>query len=72
MSDRKVITCNERLRFLRYYKGEFFALHQDGMYMRNNGERSYVTVLIYLNDDFKGGETTLVHLDNQKLNKPIN
>eukprot|EP01083_Nonionella_stella_P193586 714812_1 len=54
---RKKISFNERLRFLRYYKGEFFAPHYDGTYVRENGEISKLTFLLYLNDGFKGGKT---------------
>jgi len=63
---RKLLSCNERLRFLRYYPGEFFAVHKDAMYMRDNGERSYFTVLFYLNEGFEGGHTTLIHLSDKK------
>lgn len=43
---------NERLRFLRYVKGNFFAPHMDGVYARTDGsgERSAFTVLLYLTD----------------------
>ena len=68
---RKVITFNERLRFLRYYGGEYFKLHMDGPYKRDNGERSWCTVLIYLNEGFKGGSTILWDLDDYNNNKPM-
>jgi len=55
--DRRKISFNERLRFLRYHEGEFFAPHYDGVYQRQNGERSSLTFLLYLNDEFKGGAT---------------
>lgn len=54
---------NERMRFLRYTPGHFFAPHQDLHYTRGpefgdrQGETSYVTVQLYLNDKFKGGTT---------------
>ncbi|XP_063437962.1 uncharacterized protein LOC134718972 isoform X4 [Mytilus trossulus] len=47
---REVMGLNERLRILRYDPGEYFRPHYDGMYKRDNGERSYVTVQIYLNE----------------------
>jgi len=55
--NRKKVSFNERLRFLRYHKGEFFAPHYDGVYQRPNGERSCITFLLYLNDEFEGGNT---------------
>jgi len=56
---------NERLRFLRYDPGDFFAEHRDGSYIRPDGSsRSYLTLMLYLNCgggvDFAGGETSFV------------
>ena len=57
-----MVECNERLRLLRYDGGEYFAPHRDGTYVREDGgDRSFVTVLIYLNQGFEGGETTFLH-----------
>lgn len=58
--DRKVVGLNERLRFLRYDPGEYFKPHMDGTYERKNGERSYITIQLYLNEGFKGGSTTFM------------
>lgn len=54
---RNAIGLNERFRFYRYDIGEFFAFHLDGSYRRENGEQSAYTFMIYLNEDFRGGET---------------
>ncbi|MCR9199316.1 MAG: 2OG-Fe(II) oxygenase [Planctomycetaceae bacterium] len=35
-----------------------FWIHQDFPFERDNGERSFLTFMIYLNDDFEGGETS--------------
>jgi len=51
------VGLNERLRFYRYLPGEYFRWHSDGSFRRRNGERSHVTVMLYLNDDFAGGST---------------
>lgn len=48
---------NERLRFYRYEPGQSFAFHQDGFYQRGSDERSFLTLLLYLNGEFEGGET---------------
>jgi hypothetical protein len=48
---------NERWRYYRYDPGERFAPHYDGSFIRGKDERSQVTFMIYLNDDFAGGET---------------
>ncbi|KAL3799543.1 hypothetical protein HJC23_008670 [Cyclotella cryptica] len=57
------VGLNERMRFLKYEPGQFFAPHHDIRYVRGPefgpraGETSYVTVHIYLNDKVKGGST---------------
>ena len=52
------IGLNELFRFYRYKPGEEFKKHRDQSYSRNSLESSYYTFMIYLNDDFDGGETT--------------
>ncbi|EFC49721.1 P4Hc domain-containing protein [Naegleria gruberi] len=48
---------NECMRFSKYEKGEYFKIHTDGQFRRSENERSIYTLLIYLNQDFNGGET---------------
>jgi hypothetical protein len=61
----KVVGLNERLRYIRYDAGERFMPHEDGScFCAETGERSFITVHIYLNDDFEGGNTTF--LDSTK------
>lgn len=55
--NRAAIGLNERFRFYRYDPGETFKPHYDGSFKRDNGERSQVTFMIYLNGDCTGGET---------------
>jgi len=64
--EQSVITSvglNERMRFLKYKPGHFFAPHRDLRYVRGPdaggrmGETSHITVQLYLNDKFKGGTT---------------
>ncbi|XP_005110744.1 probable prolyl 4-hydroxylase 3 [Aplysia californica] len=57
---RKVLGLNERLRYLRYDKGEYFKPHYDGVYIRENGERSCITFQLYLNEGFQGGATNFL------------
>ena len=49
---------NERFRFYRYTAAQKFDWHVDGPFERSNGERSQLTLLIYLSDGYEGGETT--------------
>eukprot|EP01098_Paradermamoeba_levis_P009360 TRINITY_DN3890_c0_g1_i1.p1 TRINITY_DN3890_c0_g1~~TRINITY_DN3890_c0_g1_i1.p1 ORF type:complete len:210 (+),score=49.67 TRINITY_DN3890_c0_g1_i1:215-844(+) len=68
--ERKLISLNERLRFLRYEPGQKFERHFDGWYARKNGERSFLTLQLYLNEGFEGGETTFF-LDDDDDTKRI-
>ena len=55
--ERQAIGLNERLRYYRYEPGQTFKPHQDGSFKRDNGEKSQVTFMVYLNDGFGGGST---------------
>jgi predicted 2-oxoglutarate/Fe(II)-dependent dioxygenase YbiX len=46
----------EPLRVYRYEVGHHFGLHSDQSYTRGNA-RSLLTLLVYLDDAFEGGET---------------
>ena len=48
---------NERWRYYRYDPGERFFLHFDVHFARGSEEKSQMTFMVYLNDDFAGGET---------------
>lgn len=61
------IGLNELFRFYRYKPGEEFKRHRDQSYIRNNREASYYTFMIYLNQDFEGGETTF----NSQIIRPL-
>jgi predicted 2-oxoglutarate/Fe(II)-dependent dioxygenase YbiX len=52
------VAFNERLRLYRYDIGQQFDWHRDGYFQRPNGERSFFTFMVYLNDDFDGGATS--------------
>ncbi|WP_077413208.1 2OG-Fe(II) oxygenase [Chryseobacterium sp. JV274] len=53
----QILNFNEMLRVYRYAPGQQFKMHRDGSYIRNEKEKSFYTFMIYLNDDFEGGET---------------
>lgn len=52
------IGLNELFRFYRYQRGHQFKGHYDESYIRNEREASYYTFMVYLNDNFQGGDTT--------------
>jgi predicted 2-oxoglutarate/Fe(II)-dependent dioxygenase YbiX len=53
----RAVGLNERFRFYRYARGQYFRWHRDGAFVRDAREQSFVTALVYLNDDFEGGST---------------
>jgi predicted 2-oxoglutarate/Fe(II)-dependent dioxygenase YbiX len=57
LDDWQALGLNERFRFYRYEEGQRFKRHMDGRFKRNEQEESRITFMIYLNDDFLGGET---------------
>lgn len=63
----KAVTVNERMRFLRYIKGQKFEPHFDGCYARENGERSFITVQLYLNEGMTGGSTRFLDESETKF-----
>ncbi|MEM7151772.1 MAG: 2OG-Fe(II) oxygenase [Myxococcota bacterium] len=61
--DHHVVGLNERFRYYRYQAGQYFRWHRDGAYRRNNRERSLLTLMVYLNDGFTGGDTDFGHIE---------
>lgn len=57
LAEFRAVGINERFRFYRYDPGQAFRWHRDGYFQRESGERSRLTLMFYLNDDFEGGET---------------
>ena len=57
------LNLNEMFRIYRYTEGQRFKMHRDGSYQRNNKECSFFSFIIYLNDNFKGGETEFRKLE---------
>src|SRR5438105_3954080 len=51
---RRAVGANERFRCYRYEPGQRFAPHFDGAYRRDDFERSELTFMVYLNEDFTG------------------
>ena len=60
LGGRQAIAMNERFRYYRYRPGQRFDWHADAPFRRANGEASRLSFIIYLNDDFTGGETTVM------------
>ncbi|MDC0669505.1 2OG-Fe(II) oxygenase [Nannocystis radixulma] len=52
----------ERLRCYRYDPGDRFAPHYDAAFVRADDERSLLTFIVHLNEDFTGGEIHFLQL----------
>jgi prolyl 4-hydroxylase len=61
----KAIGLNELFRVYKYQTGQQFKKHRDQSFIRNEIEASYFTFMIYLNDNYEGGETTFNDLTIQ-------
>ena len=58
IEDNDAIGLNEQFRFYKYELNQRFKKHRDGRFKRNEKEESRITFMIYLNDDYLGGETS--------------
>ena len=57
IEDSFSIGLNEQFRFYKYELNQRFKRHIDGSFVKNDLEQSRITFMIYLNDNFQGGET---------------
>ena len=57
MGNSVPIGLNELFRFYRYQRGQQFKGHFDESYVRSPQEMSFLTFMVYLNDNFEGGDT---------------
>ncbi len=62
LCDMRPVGANERFRCYRYTRGQRFSPHYDGAFVRSDHERSLLTLIVYLNEDFDGGATTFLDL----------
>ncbi|MBC7864487.1 MAG: hypothetical protein IAF38_16045, partial [Bacteroidia bacterium] len=54
--DSKATGLNEKFSFFKVEKDQPVKKQKDECFMRNKSEASCFTLMIFLNDDFKGGE----------------
>lgn len=57
LDDKQPVGVDDHLRFYRYESGQEFKRHKDGSVSNDSGWTSKLSYLIYLNDDFNGGDT---------------
>lgn len=61
------IGLNERLRYYRYGPGQRFEVHMDHWYQPTETDISLLTVLVYFNSDFEGGQTRFMEQIEQTV-----
>lgn len=62
---------NDHFRISKYDEGGEFKIHKDGINADSLGGRSCLTLNIFLNDNFEGGETDFYHNDKKTLRESI-
>lgn len=62
-NDKTYKRCNEYFRIAKYNTGGEFKIHRDGINQDKYGNRSYLTLNIFLNDNLEGGETDFYNDD---------
>lgn len=62
LSGMRLLGANPRLRLYRYGPGEKHGAHWDTVVLFEGGAQSLLTLVVYLNDDFEGGETEFPEL----------
>ncbi len=55
--------ATERAIVIRYDQSDFFPPHTDSSYEPTFSQKSFYTLLVYLNDNFEGGETRFSEID---------
>lgn len=61
LGNSRAVGLNELIRCYKYQPGHVFRRHRDQSFLRDNGDASYLTLMIYLNDTFEGGSTRFQH-----------
>ena len=52
-------SVNEKISFFKYEPGGVFSKHRDGIYIKHEDLRSFITILVYLNNDYTQGRTKI-------------
>lgn len=63
LAERPVRGANLRFRGYRYRPGQAFKPHYDGSYRASESLESELTLLVYLNEEFAGGQTRFLDVD---------
>ena len=56
IDDKRVVCLNTEFRISKYEPGQEFRMHKDGVNQDRYGNHSILTLNIFLNDNFEGGQ----------------
>lgn len=63
LDDMEIVSLVEqRTACMRYSEGEYFGLHTDSPFVAQDGAFTKLSLVLYLNDDYSGGETVFPDL----------
>jgi predicted 2-oxoglutarate/Fe(II)-dependent dioxygenase YbiX len=63
----RIVGLNDHFRFSKYYPRNSFGIHRDGMNVDSQGNRSVMTLNIFLNDVEEGGGTIFYYDNDRQL-----
>jgi hypothetical protein len=64
---KRIVGLNDHIRLSKYEPGGKFNVHKDGFNQDSQGNRSIMTVNVFLNKNFNGGETDFLLDDKETL-----
>ena len=67
----EVCGINNDVKSLKYGPGDVLCSHYDAPYVKNENERSFITTVLYLNDDFVGGCFQFVNPKKECMIHPV-
>lgn len=67
IGDFELATLNARLRWYRYRAGQEFSPHMDHWYQPTPKRITLLTVLVYLNHGFEGGDTRFMEQVEERI-----
>eukprot|EP00483_Globobulimina_turgida_P003325 UN03330 len=67
----EICGINNDIKSLKYGPGDVLCAHYDTPYIKNKNEKSFITTVLYLNDDFVGGVFQFINPRNPNRVYPI-
>ncbi len=68
---RDIFVVNDHFRFSKYNDGGHFKIHRDGVNSDGKGNYSLLTLNVFLNNGFVGGETDFFREDGQRFVRAV-